>query len=57
LLQVLVLFCTTSAIGPKAVEGPGHCADCHSPRNLLGGIEKSKDFAGGAVDGWLPGLL
>jgi mono/diheme cytochrome c family protein len=38
--------------GAYLVEGLGHCADCHSPRNLLGGIEKSKDFAGGAVDGW-----
>ncbi len=24
-------------------KGLGHCSDCHSPRNLLGGIEKSKD--------------
>ena len=38
--------------GAYLVEGLGHCADCHSPRNLLGGIEKSKDFAGGPVDGW-----
>jgi mono/diheme cytochrome c family protein len=39
--------------GAYLVEGLGHCADCHSPRNLLGGIEKGKDFAGGAIDGWL----
>jgi len=38
--------------GAYLVEGLGHCSDCHSPRNLLGGIEKSKDFSGAAIDGW-----
>ncbi|MFO1399383.1 MAG: cytochrome c [Burkholderiales bacterium] len=38
--------------GAYLVEGLGHCSDCHSPRNLLGGIEKGKDFAGAVVDGW-----
>ena len=38
--------------GAYLVEGLGHCSDCHSPRNLLGGIEKSKDFAGAPIDGW-----
>lgn len=38
--------------GAYLVEGLGHCSDCHSPRNLLGGIEQSKDFAGAVVDGW-----
>jgi mono/diheme cytochrome c family protein len=38
--------------GAYLVEGLGHCGDCHSPRNLLGGIEKRSDFAGAAVDGW-----
>jgi mono/diheme cytochrome c family protein len=38
--------------GAYLVEGLGHCSDCHSPRNLLGGIEKSKDFTGAAIDGW-----
>ena len=38
--------------GAYLVEGFGHCSDCHSPRNLLGGIEKSKDFEGAVVDGW-----
>lgn len=33
--------------GKYLVEGPGHCAECHSPRNLLGGIERGKMFAGG----------
>ena len=38
--------------GGYFVEGLGHCSDCHSPRNLLGGIEKSKDFNGAVIDGW-----
>ena len=38
--------------GAYLVEGLGHCSDCHSPRNLLGGIEKSRDFTGAVIDGW-----
>jgi mono/diheme cytochrome c family protein len=38
--------------GAYLVEGLGHCSACHSPRNLMGGIEKSKDFQGAVVDGW-----
>lgn len=38
--------------GAYLVNGPGHCAECHSPRNLLGGISSGKRFAGGpAPDG------
>ena len=33
--------------GAYLVNGPGHCAECHSPRNLLGGIINSQRFAGG----------
>ncbi len=33
--------------GAYLVEGPGHCAECHSPRNFLGGIVRAKRFAGG----------
>jgi mono/diheme cytochrome c family protein len=33
--------------GAYLVNGPGHCAECHSPRNLLGGIIEAKRFAGG----------
>ena len=33
--------------GAYLVNGPGHCAECHSPRNLLGGIIASQRFAGG----------
>jgi mono/diheme cytochrome c family protein len=38
--------------GAYLVNGPGHCAECHSPRNALGGIVASQRFAGGpAPDG------
>lgn len=33
--------------GKYLVEGPGHCAECHSPRNVLGGIVADKRFGGG----------
>ena len=39
--------------------GPGHCAECHSPRNFLGGIIASQRFAGGpdpGGDGWIPNI-
>lgn len=45
--------------GAYLVNGPGHCAECHSPRNLLGGIEDGKRFAGGPDlegDGWVPNI-
>jgi mono/diheme cytochrome c family protein len=38
--------------GAYLVEGLGHCSECHSPRNLLGGIEQSKAFSGAEIDGW-----
>ena len=38
--------------GGYLVEGLGHCSGCHSPRNIVGGIEKSKDFTGAVIDGW-----
>jgi mono/diheme cytochrome c family protein len=38
--------------GAYLVEGLGHCSDCHSPRNFLGGIEKKKEFTGALNDGW-----
>ena len=38
--------------GAYLVEGLGHCSACHSPRNLLGGIEKSNEFEGSVIDGW-----
>jgi mono/diheme cytochrome c family protein len=33
--------------GAYLVNGPGHCAECHSPRNFLGAIVESKRFSGG----------
>jgi mono/diheme cytochrome c family protein len=33
--------------GAYLVRGPGHCAECHSPRNLLGAIVEERRFAGG----------
>jgi len=45
--------------GAYLVNGPGHCAECHSPRDRLGGIIKSERFAGGpAPDGksWVPNI-
>ena len=32
--------------GAYLVRGPGHCAECHSSRNILGGIVKDTEFAG-----------
>ena len=41
------------------MNGPGHCAECHSPRNMLGGIIAGERFAGGPAldgDGWVPNI-
>ncbi len=32
--------------GAYLVRGPGHCSECHSPRNLFGGIVRDSEFAG-----------
>ena len=38
--------------GGYLVEGPGHCGECHTPRDLLGGMERDRWLAGGpAPDG------
>jgi mono/diheme cytochrome c family protein len=45
--------------GAYLVNGPGHCAECHSPRNLLGGIKAGQRFAGGPNpdgEGWIPNI-
>ncbi|WP_428393895.1 c-type cytochrome [Lichenicoccus sp.] len=39
--------------GAYLVEGPGHCGECHSPRNALGGMVAGRSLAGGMVDGFL----
>jgi len=33
--------------GQYLVEGPGHCGECHTPRNALGGLDYRKWLAGG----------
>ena len=45
--------------GAYLVAGPGHCVECHSPRNALGGIVASQRFAGGPTadgEGWVPNI-
>ena len=45
--------------GAYLVEGPGHCAECHSPRDVLGGIIGPRRFAGGIdAEGkdWVPNI-
>lgn len=32
--------------GAYMVEGPGHCGECHTPRNFLGGIRADKKLSG-----------
>src|SRR5690606_25516503 len=45
--------------GAYLVEGPGHCAECHSPRDVLGGIVAARRMAGGpnpAGEGTVPNI-
>lgn len=45
--------------GAYLVNAPGHCAECHSPRNALGAIIESERFAGGPspdANGWVPNI-
>jgi len=45
--------------GAYLVNGPGHCAECHSPRNFLGAVVESQRFAGGPAPdgkGWVPNI-
>ena len=45
--------------GAYLVNAFGHCAECHSPRDALGGIVESQRFAGGpSADGkgWVPNI-
>ena len=44
---------------PISCNSLGHCAECHSPRNFLGGIVEAKRFAGGPNpegEGWVPNI-
>ncbi|HEY4296897.1 MAG TPA: cytochrome c [Paraburkholderia sp.] len=38
--------------GRYLVEGPAHCASCHTPMNALGAEKSGSPFAGGRIDGW-----
>jgi mono/diheme cytochrome c family protein len=45
--------------GAYLVNGFGHCAECHSPRNPLGGLIAAQRFAGGPNpdgEGWVPNI-
>jgi mono/diheme cytochrome c family protein len=45
--------------GAYLVNALGHCAECHSPRNVLGGIIARQRFAGGPNpegEGWVPNI-
>lgn len=44
--------------GAYLVQGPGHCAACHTPKNMLGGTDRDRALQGGdAGEGWFaPGL-
>lgn len=33
--------------GSYLVNAPGHCAECHSPRNMLGAVKRNLRFTGG----------
>lgn len=37
--------------GAYLVQALGHCGECHTPRNSLGGTEKDRFLAGGEIDG------
>jgi mono/diheme cytochrome c family protein len=45
--------------GAYLVNGPGHCAECHSARNFLGAVIESQRFAGAPNPdgkGWVPNI-
>jgi len=45
--------------GAYLVQGPAHCSECHTPRNFLGGPDRSRYFAGAPAPdgkGFVPNL-
>ncbi|MEC9368488.1 MAG: cytochrome c [Pseudomonadota bacterium] len=45
--------------GGYLVEGPGHCGECHSPRNIFGGIITAAKLSGGPSPegvGYIPNI-
>lgn len=37
--------------GEYIVNGPGHCNECHTPRNVLGAMKRDQAFAGATLPG------
>jgi mono/diheme cytochrome c family protein len=47
------------ALGQYLVEGPGHCGECHTPRNVIGGAQKARWLGGGPApegEGRIPNI-
>jgi len=45
--------------GAYLVGGPGHCGECHSPRNFIGGTEQNRAYSGGPApegEGRIPNI-
>jgi len=38
--------------GKYLFDGLGHCAQCHTPKNMMGGDKKSKALQGGLLEDW-----
>jgi len=38
--------------GAYLVQGPGHCGECHTPRNIFQAMSSGKALAGGEVGNW-----
>ncbi|MDH0748801.1 cytochrome c [Pseudomonas sp. GD03842] len=38
--------------GAFLVEGPGHCGECHTPRNLMQALDSGHSLAGNVIEGW-----
>ncbi|MGY2733852.1 c-type cytochrome [Sphingomonas sp. UYP23] len=38
--------------GAYLVEATGHCAECHTPRNVMQAMDQRQKFAGGQAEGW-----
>lgn len=38
--------------GAYLVQGPGHCAMCHSPLNALGAVQRQYNLTGGFIEGY-----
>jgi mono/diheme cytochrome c family protein len=47
------------ALGRYLVEGPGHCGECHTPRDFIGGSDKTRWLSGAVAaegDGIVPNI-